>query len=145
MGESNVKGYVDFCQQQIHTNFNSRLFESLKIKANLSRSEHMRGHPVSTETRDKLRRANIGKTASVESRMKMSATRKGRALSPKHIESIRNIHIGRKRSEETRAKLRAERATRVPQVCPHCNKSVLPGNYHRWHGDNCKHRINDSI
>ena len=26
----------------------------------------------------------------------------------------------------------------TPIVCEHCNKSVIPGNYSRWHGKNCK-------
>jgi hypothetical protein len=27
-------------------------------------------------------------------------------------------------------------------ICPHCNKSSDPGNYKRFHGDNCKHNPN---
>ena len=118
--------------------FNSKLFEQLKNKANLSRSNKMKGHIVTEETREKLRQYNNGRVASDETKLKMSVSHKGRKNSPEHIAKVAAWHTGKKRSEETKQKLREERAMRVPITCPHCSKSILPGNYHRWHGDNCK-------
>jgi hypothetical protein len=33
---------------------------------------------------------------------------------------------------------RKKPSRQTPVICEHCNKSVSPGNYSRWHGDNCK-------
>ena len=118
---------------------NSKLYSILQLKANQLRAVQMRNRIVTAETRQKLRTANLGKKVSDATKQKQSNAAKGRIRSPEAIEAGRLKHIGMKRSEETKAKLRAERATRSPLICPHCNKSVLPGNYHRWHGNNCKH------
>lgn len=118
--------------------FNSKLFEQLKYKANSSRSFKMKGHSVSETTRQKLSVHNTGKKLSDETRKKISASNKGKKHTPEHIAKVAAFHTGRKRSDETKKRLREERATRIPLVCPHCLKSILPGNYHRWHGDNCK-------
>lgn len=120
------------------SNFNSRLFEQLKNQANLSRSNSMKGHVVTEETREKLRAANLGKKASDETRLKMSAARKGRKNTTEQIEKVAAWHRGRKRSPETIQKLKEDRARRERITCPHCGKQAFPGNYHRWHGDNCK-------
>lgn len=118
--------------------FNSRVFESVKKQANMQRSTSRKGVPRSDETKEKLRQANLGKKASAETKLKMSLAGRGRKHSPEHVEKTRQIHLGKKRSEETRRKLREDRARRVPIKCPHCNREILPGNYNRWHGDNCK-------
>lgn len=117
---------------------NSKLYESLQRAANIQRSTRMKNRVVSVETKQKLRAVNLGKQASTETKEKMSHAHKGKTISSEHIEKIRQFHLGRKRSEETKEKLRAERATRNPIQCLHCGKHVLPGNYHRWHGNNCK-------
>ena len=110
----------------------------MQHKANQLRADRMRNRIVTEQTKQKIRDANLGKKASNETRVKQSASAKGRVRSPESIEAGRLKHIGLKRSEETKAKLRAERATRSYIQCPHCKKKALPGNYHRWHGDQCK-------
>ena len=80
-----------------------------------------------------------------ETKQKMSRAHKGRKQPRDAVEKVREFHIGRKRSEETKQRLREERARRVPLVCEHCGKSVLPGNFHRWHGDNCRSKISDDF
>jgi len=118
--------------------FNSRLFEQIKCQANLNRSINKRGKPRSEDTKQKLRNANLGKRASAETRQKISMSHKGKKHSAEHVEKVRQAHLGKKRSEETRQKLREERSRRIPKECPHCHRHILPGNYNRWHGDNCK-------
>lgn len=123
--------------------FNSRIFERLKTEANIQRSLHLTGRTHSEQTKEKIRKKRSLQVISDETRKKMSESRMGKKNSREAIERTRQSNIGRKRSELTRQRLREERANRKPIICEHCGSSFLPGNYHRWHGDNCKHQIND--
>jgi len=71
----------------------------------------------------------------------------GRKHSSKSIEKIKNNldtkgekngmfnHIY---SSETREKMSNSQKNRAKIECPICKKFIDPGNYHRWHGANCK-------
>lgn len=122
---------------------NSRVFEKLKIEANAARSESLKGRTHNEEARAKIKEKRALQVISDETKEKMSRAHKGRKQPRDAVEKVREFHIGRKRSEETKQRLREERAGRVPLVCEHCGKSVLPGNFHRWHGDNCKSKVSD--
>lgn len=61
-----------------------------------------------------------------EMKLKMTKTRTGKIFTSEHCE---NISKGRK--GQTFQKVE----------CPHCKKTISPGNFGRWHGDNCKERI----
>lgn len=123
---------------------NSRLFEKLKIEANVARSEALKGRTHTPEARAKIKEKRALQVISDETKQKMSRAHKGRKRPHDAVEKMREFHIGRKRSEETKQRLREERARRVPLVCEHCSKSFLPGNFHRWHGDKCKSKISDA-
>ena len=74
------------------------------------------GLEVGEETRQKLRAANLGKSASAATRAKMSASRLGRKLPPRSAEWRRKqsiINTGRKASDETRRKMTAARLGRA--------------------------------
>lgn len=68
------------------------------------------------EIRERISTSKIGKTKSVETRLKMSASKKGIKFSPEHIENLRKSHIGKvstrkgkpgkPMSDETREKIR---------------------------------------
>jgi len=61
---------------------------------------------LSEETKEKIRKVNIGKRHSKETKEKMSKVRKGKKQTAEHIEKrFKNI-IGRKHSEETKEKMR---------------------------------------
>jgi hypothetical protein len=75
-----------------------------------------------------------------ETRIKQSVAKQGKPgkkKTPKQIQKMIQLHLGKKRSEETKERMRKERSRRTALLCPHCGKSCLPGNYHRWHGDYC--------
>ena len=79
-----------------------------------------KGRPKSTEHREKLRLANIGKHLSDETKRKISLTlegrpspMKGRILSPNHRQKISNAMRGRIYSAETRAKIGAANKRRA--------------------------------
>jgi hypothetical protein len=48
------------------------------------------------------------------------------------------INKGVPMSEEQKALLSEAAKKLKKKTCRYCNKSVSPGNYARWHGDNCK-------
>ena len=122
---------------------NSRVFEKLKNEANAARSEALAGRTHTDEAKAKIKEKRALQVISDETKEKMSRAHKGRKQPHDAVEKMREFHLGRKRSEETKQRLREERARRVPLVCEHCGKSVLPGNFHRWHGDNCKSKVSD--
>ena len=118
--------------------FNSRVFEKLKIEANISRSIALKGRKHSEETRAKIKTKRALQVISDGTKLKMSKSRIGRKNSPEAIEKTRAAHIGSKRSEETKQKLREPRKIYPRLTCEHCSKVVVTANYNRWHGPNCK-------
>lgn len=112
-----------------------------------SKKGHMKGipKPKSQEHRksiaDTLNGVTLedryGKEKADEMKAERSKRSTGRKQSPAAIQKTAAFHTGRKRSEETRRRQREERARRKPKLCKHCGNSYLPGNYDRWHGDNC--------
>lgn len=61
------------------------------------------GHPVSEETKEKIRRWNLGKIVSEETREKLRKNNKSRT--PEVKEKLRQANLGKHPSEETRKKL----------------------------------------
>lgn len=118
--------------------FNSRVFETLKVEANIARSELMSGISRSEETKQKIRDKRALQVITAETKAKMSAAHKGRKNSPEAIEKARQKHLGSKRSEGTRQKLVESRKHYPRLTCQHCSKTSVTANYNRWHGDNCK-------
>lgn len=124
--------------------FNSRVFEKLKTEANLSRSLSKKGVPRSEETRAKIRAKRALQVITEETRNKMSATKKGKKPTQAAIKKTRIANTGSKRSDETKKRLSECRQYYPRLLCIHCNKTVDTGNYNRWHGDNCRHKISDA-
>lgn len=125
--------------------FNSKVFEKLKIEANVSRSLALKGRTHSIEAKQKIKDKRALQVITEETKSKMSSSHKGRKQSVEAIEKTRQAHLGLKRSEETKQRLRESRKNYPRLTCPHCAKIMVTVNYNRWHGDNCKQRINDGI
>jgi rubrerythrin len=117
---------------------NSRVFEKLKIEANISRSVALKGRTHSEEARSKIKARRALQVISEETKLKMSKAHKGRKNSPEAIERVRQAHLGSKRSEETKQKLKESRKNYPRLTCEHCGKVAVTVNYNRWHGPNCK-------
>lgn len=64
------------------------------------------GRPVSEKTRDKLRKAFIGKSLSEEHKRKIGEKSKGRKHTPEALAKLKLVNKGRVRSQETRKKLK---------------------------------------
>jgi hypothetical protein len=100
----------------------SRAFESAR--------SGLTGKPHSTESKEKISKSKIGSIRSEESRSKQSKTTKGVPKSSKHRSAI---------SEASKKRWQYNRPT--PINCEHCGKSAIPGNYKRWHGENCRFKM----
>lgn len=118
--------------------FNSRVFEKLKIEANIARSIALKGRTHSEEAKAKIKAKRALQITTEETRAKMSIARKGRKQSPEAIKKTRAANLGSKRSEETKKKLRESRKSYPRLTCEHCGKVAVTVNYNRWHGANCK-------
>lgn len=70
-----------------------------------------------------------GKTHSDETKARWKEERIG----------IKASMYGKHHSEETRHVLSEKAKQRVRKLCPHCRKDFAPGNYAKYHGENCKH------
>jgi len=91
------------------------------------------GRKLSTETKKKLSIASMGNIPtnkgipglqSKEGRKRISETHKGKSKSLDHRQKIGESRIG----------LIYDKIE-----CPHCHSMADPGNFKRWHGDNCKY------
>ena len=122
---------------------NSRIFARIKAEANIHRSIALRGRTHTPEAKAKIKAKRALQGCSDETKARMSAAHLGKKTSPSAIEKTRQFHLGRTRSDETKQRLCDERATRKPIHCEYCGGEFLPGNFHRWHGLKCKHRISD--
>jgi hypothetical protein len=60
-------------------------------------------------------------------------------------DKISATKIGIPRSQSTREKISASKmgVSKPVVVCPHCGKEGGGGIMHRWHYDNCKHKIDN--
>ena len=123
--------------------FNSRLFEKLKIEANISRSNSLKGRTHTDESKAKIKSKRALQIISEETRAKMSVAHKGKKQPLEAIERTRQAHLGSKRSEETKQKLRESRKRYPRLTCEHCGKIIVTANYNRWHGSNCKNFTRD--
>jgi len=129
-----VKG-ADF---QVRYKPNSHTYESLRLKYGTLR----KGIVTSSKTKEKISKANKGKTAwnkgiprTEEERKLMSKRRKETA------DKVQVWNYGRKHSSETLKKITEKAKNRNKYNCCYCDKIVAGTNFFRWHGENCKLKI----
>lgn len=100
----------------------------------------MMGHPQSQETRDKLRKAHLGKILSPEHRKKLSEAHKGkgrgRIVSEETREKLRLASMGHYVSPETRLKIgRASKDVfRTPEYRKKASERFRGDKSHWWRG-----------
>lgn len=103
--------------------------------------------PPSEETKEKMRRGNIGNILSNETKKKMSLSKRGIKLSEEHKQNISNNNSKfwkeKKFSEEHKDKLRKSHIGKKQKrkICPYCKKEIAVNIYARYHGKNCKNNI----
>jgi len=123
----------------------------------------LKGHVMSASTREKIRKANIGKkrtreqcaaisvrqvgamnpnygkAQSADTNAKRSKALRGRIITSDHASKIGNALRGVPKSEEHKAALSKPHSKRT---CPHCGLVGGGGNMTQHHFDNCKHKLN---
>ena len=135
--------------------------EHVKLKMSASQKTRFKnksgtflGRTHSEETKELLRKTQLGKKDSLETKKnksiaakkkpkvtdetcaKISASNKGR----RGLVGEQNGFFGKHHSEEQRAKKRKEKLESPKKTCYHCNAEVDAMNYGRWHGDKCKQK-----
>lgn len=107
-----------------------------KIKAARASQKIVMSEETKQKMRDRQKEAGgwfKGRKHSEESKQKNRLSNLGREGSKKLV--------GIPKSEEHKKKISESRINgkkQEPKQCPHCNTMTSPGNYVRWHGDNCK-------
>ena len=120
----------------------------LKPEYNMTRGgEGTWGWKPSEETKNKLRIAATGKTASLETRYKMSVKRKG-TPKPHRSESHRRnqslAHMGQIPCNKGKTGLQVawNKGKAQPKIeCPSCHQIGGPPGIYRWHFSNCKEKV----
>lgn len=132
------------------------------IEEKQKRANSLKGHVVSSETREKIGNANRGRKlspVSIETRIKISEAGKGRVLSEESLRKLsesskRRGHNGFKgkgsrgpKPIETLEKFQETISNRTPDwsmkpraqvICPHCGKQGDVSGMKRYHFGNCK-------
>jgi len=116
---------------------NIPMSEETKRKIGLA-SKQRNYKPLSNKTKELLRKINIGKTHSIETKRKMSLQRKGKGKSEIHKQNISLSHIGLRPDKESLRKNSESNKNSKKYICEFCGKVTNGGNYNRWHGEKCK-------
>jgi hypothetical protein len=74
------------------------------------------------ERKERMRQSHIGKKHSLETRKKQSST-----------------HLGE--NNPMFGKNAWEAINKIQKKCEYCGIETTPGNYGKWHGNRCKHKI----
>ena len=96
------------------------------------------GMNISEETKDKLRRLNLGKKLSLETREKMSNTRTGE----------KNHFFGKSHSDESREKIREARRNQVITISEETKKKISDaqkGKPRKKHTEESRKKISESV
>lgn len=81
-----------------------------------------------SESRKGIKTGRTADMFTTEWKTNISNSKKGKATWNKGIEH----------SDDTKKLMSLKAQARTKKTCPHCNTQTSPGNYTRWHGDNCR-------
>lgn len=102
-----------------------------------------------TKVAKKIGLGNKGKKVSEEAKKKMSLSKKGHSVSKNTILKINKTKkergiipwmVGKKHKNESISKLKNSLKKVPNKQCEFCGIITIPGNYVRWHGNNCKNK-----
>lgn len=113
-----------------------------KMKAAAQRRKE-RGWTHSPASREKISVAGRGRTATAAARANMkaaAAARRGKPLTAK-ARAAYDARLGRCLSPETCIAISdaLKGKPKAKTECPHCQSTISPAMFARWHGDRCRH------
>jgi hypothetical protein len=132
-----------------------RTLEGVELEEHRERTRNRKIDPVKQAEGQKKRIIKVtGRKDSDEAKLKKSLALKGKPKGPmseeqKQIRSDKQKGVakpkgfGDKVAERMKKSFSENNPNRRPdlqKICEHCNKTVGPSNYTRWHGDNCKQK-----
>ncbi|QIG69706.1 putative homing endonuclease protein [Rhizobium phage RHph_I46] len=117
--------------------FGRKHSEETKKQMSESRAEYFANGGVSS---------TLGKPVPEERKKRIGETYKrrrteGSIKTPRYLRGEEHPNFGKETSEEIRNKLRKPKDPSTWKTCPHCERSIGPGPYGRFHGDKCKDRL----
>lgn len=112
--------------------------QNMKKPKSSSHIENMKGRQITEETRKKLSISRIGKTASIETRLKQSNSALNRPpMSDDTKNKLKQLHQGKSKSEDHKNKL-SEMQKNLPMVCClHCGNVINKRIFTRYHSQDC--------
>lgn len=90
------------------------------------------------ESIEKIKKANIGKKHTEETKAKMSESSKGERL---NFRKENHPLYGKERPQEVIDKIRSKALKRSKVECPHCKKKISVNVANRWHFSNCNANV----
>ena len=128
--------------------------EQKQLLREKAKANHAGGKVYSEESQQKRIAKVLGRKDSDEAKLKKSLALKGKLKGPmseeqKQIRSDKQKGVakpkgfGDKVAERMKKEFSENNPNRRPdlqKICKHCDKTVGPSNYTRWHGDNCRQK-----
>ena len=150
-----VWAFVRKSGSQQRQTINSRTYQTIRSEWAVTMSAENKGklnvgRKASPEERLKISEAGKGKPKSEQTKQRMREAWKNRPKrSEEHCNALSKALKGKTHTEETKKRMslakKGKPATRAVYSfeCEHCSKiGVGQGNYNRWHGNNCKEKVN---
>lgn len=96
----------------------------------------------SEESIEKIRQKALGNKRGLGNKSRLGQKQSQEEIEKrKQTQKGKNPFLGKKHSDNAREIIRTAMLNRPKLRCPHCSKELDPANYKRYHGDNCKSRI----
>jgi group I intron endonuclease len=99
--------------------------------------------PVKEETKTKLSKLGEGRKASEKCKAALLKAVTGRKKSKEELVKIsrKDSHHSKETKEQMiKTRTGVKRGSYIKIKCPYCNREIIPGNFKKWHGENCKHK-----
>jgi group I intron endonuclease len=138
---------VAYLYEQDYIDAHFGLDKCMNLNAVASKPPSQKGKKHTAETKSKMSAAKKGHTHTAETRAKQSAGAKGNTNSKgyKHSDETRAKMSasgkGHPVSDETKANMSAAQKNAPKFQCPHCLSLFAAPALSRWHGDNCKKKL----
>ena len=153
--ESHLLDNLDITSKLVYNNKNNLMFNfNEEVKRKLSDAAVRRGRDPEyrrqqserskllwqdPKHRERISKANTGKKASYETRLKIKEARKHQVITPESRSKAVQKLIGVPRPQHVKEAIAAARKNAPTVVCPHCGTvGKFGGSMKRWHFTNCE-------